>query len=208
MTRAAKAKAKAEVQTLRFPSPDDPSLAGTLKALGGSQNDGFNNILVNQVANALWVAQSDEDTRERQFLAVVSAMVGAKPADELEGMLAAQMVAAHSAAMECYRRAMLNEQTFEGRQDNLRQAGKLSRVYADLMLALDKHRGKGQQRVTVEHVHVHQGGQAIVGAIQAGGGASNNLEGQSHEKAITHAPGETLPSEIEAVGEAVPIPGC
>jgi hypothetical protein len=82
---------------------------------------------------------------------------------------------------------------------DVRQAGKLSRVYADLMLALDKHRGKGQQRVTVEHVHVHQGGKAIVGAIQAGGGASNNPEGQSHAKTITHAPGETLPSEIEAV---------
>ena len=31
--------------------------------------------------------------------------------------------------------------------------------------ALNKHRGKGQQKVTVEHVHVHQGGQAIVGRI-------------------------------------------
>ena len=30
-----------------------------------------------------------------------------KPTDEIEGMLAAQMVAAHNATMECYRRAML-----------------------------------------------------------------------------------------------------
>jgi hypothetical protein len=45
---------------------------------------------------------------------------------------------------------MIPEQTFGCRQDNLRQAAKLARVYADLMLALDKHRGKGQQRVTVE----------------------------------------------------------
>jgi hypothetical protein len=28
--------------------------------------------------------------------------------------------------------------------------------------ALNRHRGKGQQKVTVEHVHVHEGGQAIV----------------------------------------------
>jgi hypothetical protein len=33
----------------------------------------------------------------------------------------------------------------------------IGRVYADVMLALDKHRGKGQQRVIVEHVHVHPG---------------------------------------------------
>ena len=44
-------------------------------------------------------------------------------------MLAAQMVAAHNAAMECYRRAMLGEQTFEGRKENLTQANKLSRTY-------------------------------------------------------------------------------
>ena len=32
--------------------------------------------------------------------------------------------------------------------------------------ALNRHRGKGQQKVTVEHVHVHQGGQAIVGHVE------------------------------------------
>ena len=51
----------------------------------------------------------------------------------------------------------------------LTQATKLTRLHADLILALDKHRGKGQQIVRVEHVHVHQGGQAIVGNVQAGG---------------------------------------
>jgi hypothetical protein len=34
-------------------------------------------------------------------------------------MIAAQLIAAHYAAMECYRRAMVSEQTFEGRQDAL-----------------------------------------------------------------------------------------
>src|SRR5947208_5263640 len=99
----------------------------------------------------------------------IAAMMGIKPADEMEGMLAAQMVATHNAAMECYRRAMIDEQTFEGRRENLNQANKLTRSYATLMEALNRHRGKGQQKVTVEHVHVHSGGQAIVGAIQGGG---------------------------------------
>src|SRR4029077_3534786 len=128
----------------------------------------------------------------------------AAPADELEGMLAAQIVAVHAAAMECYRRAMLPDQTFAGRESNLRHAAKLSRTYADLVLALDKHRGKGEQRVTVEHVHVHKGGQAIVGTVQAGGGVPANSEDQPHAPALTYEPGQTLPSEIEAVGEAVP----
>jgi hypothetical protein len=36
------------------------------------------------------------------------------PTDELEGMMAAQLIAAHNAAMECYRRAMLGERTRSG----------------------------------------------------------------------------------------------
>jgi hypothetical protein len=63
-----------------------------------------------------------------------------------------QMIAAHNAAMECYRRAMIGEQTFEGRRENLAQANKLSRTYATMFEALNRHRGKGQQKVTVEHV--------------------------------------------------------
>jgi hypothetical protein len=74
-----------------------------------------------------------------------------RPKDELEGMMAAQLIAAHNAAMECYRRAMLGEQTFEGRRENLSQANKLSRTYAALIEVLNRHRGKGQQKVTVEH---------------------------------------------------------
>jgi hypothetical protein len=37
-------------------------------------------------------------------------------------MIAAQLIAAHNATMECYRRAMIGEQTLEGRRDNLSQA--------------------------------------------------------------------------------------
>ena len=107
---------------------------------------------------------SNPPTQEKQKTAIVAALFGISPRDELEGMMAAQLIAAHNAAMECYRRAMISEQTFEGRRENLAQANKLSRTYATLVEALNRHRGKGQQKVTVEHVHVHAGGQAVVGA--------------------------------------------
>jgi hypothetical protein len=32
-------------------------------------------------------------------------------------MMAVQLPASHNAAMECYRRAMISEQTFEGRKE-------------------------------------------------------------------------------------------
>jgi hypothetical protein len=131
--------------------------------------DDWNSIVANQAVSALWLKNSDIDEAKKQRRATVAALLGIAPRDETEGMLAAQLVACHNAAMECYRRAMIGEQTLEGRQENLNQANKLSRTYATLLEALDRHRGKGQQKVTVEHVHVYQGGQAVVGVLTPGG---------------------------------------
>ena len=181
-------------------------LPGRLKNIGGSMSDDFNHILANQAVDALWVKHSSADERRRQRNAAVAGLVGIGPRDELEGMLAAQLVACHNASMECFRRAMIGEQSFEGRSENLSQANKLSRTYATLLEALNRHRGKGQQKVTVEHVHVHDGGQAIVGTVtHQGGGVATKSEDQPH--ALGHAPGAEMPSQIEAEREAVPITG-
>ena len=90
-------------------------------------------------------------------------------------MLATQMVATHEAAMECFRRAALAEQTFAGRELGLKYGEKLARSFAALTDALNRHRGKGQQVVRVEHVTVQAGGQAIVGAVSQGGGATRKV---------------------------------
>ena len=78
---------------------------------------------------------------------------------------------------------MLGEQTFEGRRESLSQANKLSRTHVLLVEALNRHRGKSQQKVTVEHVHVHSGGQAIVGNVGTpGGGDCSKSEEQPDAK--------------------------
>jgi hypothetical protein len=179
-------------------------LQGTLKHVGGSRSDDWNSLLVNQTIRALSVNNSDPATRDKQHKASVVALAGIAPKDELEGMMAAQLIAAHNAAMECYRQAMFGEQTFAGWREALTQANKLSRTYAVLLDALNRHRGKGQQKVTVEHVHVHQGGQAIVGNVEAqGGGITAQSRGQPH--AIIHAPGTPLPS-ADPTRDSVPVP--
>jgi hypothetical protein len=108
--------------------------------------------------------------------------------------------------MECYRRAMIGEQTFEGHRENLTQANKLSRTYAVLLDALNRHRGKGQQKVTVEHVHVHSGGQAIVGSVEAGGGGVPKTKDQPHAKQIAYAPQPAM-QRADTERESVPIAG-
>jgi len=186
-------------------NPDD--LRPRLKCLGGSQSDHWNNLLANQTVNTLWAAHSSDETRQRQYSATGAALIGIGPADELEGMMAAQLIAAHNAAMECYRRAMIPEQSFEGRRENLNQASKLSRIYTSLLEALNRHRGKGQQKVTVEHVHVHAGGQAVVGTVERpGGGYRPESEDQPHAKQIAHAPQPPLWG-ADAEGEPMPVTG-
>jgi len=93
---------------------DAESLSGIHKAIGGSQSDHWNIILINQAARTLWTGHSNEEDRDRQYKATVSALIGMAPKDEMEGMIAAQLLAAHNAAMEGYRRAMLRDQTLEG----------------------------------------------------------------------------------------------
>jgi hypothetical protein len=162
----------------------------TLKRVGGSQSDDWNHTIGNQAIQSLWIEQSNNEVRARQYNAAIAGLIGIAPQDEIEGMIAAQLIAAHNATMECYRRAMIGEQTLEGRRDNLSQANKLSRTYAVLLDALHRYRGKGgQQKVTVEHVHVHAGGQAVVGAVESPGGGDRPIsEDQPHAKETAHAP--------------------
>jgi hypothetical protein len=179
---------------------------GHLKVIGGSMSDDWNNLVANQTTGTLWFfADSDPEEIRRERHAAVDALMGIKPGDELEGMIAAQLIACHNASMECYRRAMIRDQTFEGRRENLNQANKLSRTYAALLDALNRHRGKGQQKVTVEHVHVHSGGQAIVGTVERPRPTnSSRSENQHDARQITHAPQPAMRSP-NAEREPVPV---
>jgi hypothetical protein len=202
-----KSKAAAPEPPPRVITAKDPALEeGKLKALGGSRSDDFNSVLVNEVVKTLWTKNSDEAFKDQQYAAVAGGLMGIGPKDELEGMLAAQAMAAHHTAMECYRRAMLPEQPFEAWKENINQANKLSRTYATLLEALNRHRGKGQQKISVEHVHVHAGGQAIVGAVEAGADVASGNQRRPDAKALTHAPVAPLWREDQK-RQAVPLAG-
>jgi hypothetical protein len=65
------------------------------------------------------------------------------PRDEIEAMLATEMVVAHFAAMDTARRALHVEQTAGGRAAYLGLARKLMTLFTAQMDALNRHRGKG-----------------------------------------------------------------
>ena len=54
---------------------------------------------------------------------------------------------------------------------------KLARTFTTQMEALKRYRTGGQQKMTVEHVTVNDGGQAIVGNVSSGGGGQKQKTG-------------------------------
>ena len=198
--RASESRGVTDVQY----DPNDQK--GYLQPAGGSRCDAWNNLIIEQAIKAVPLYNNlSEGLRAERMNSVVGAMVGIDPKDELEGMLAAQLIASHSAGMDCYRRAKVEGQTFDGRREELSQANKLSRTYVTLLEALNRHRGKGQQKMTVEHVHVYEGGQAIVGNVEHPQGGPKISEVQPHAQ-IPRAAQPTVRSE-DAQREALPVAG-
>lgn len=95
-----------------------------------------------------------------------------EPKDAAEALLLTQMAATHQATMMLARR--LNHVENIPQQDAAERAlNKLVRSYAAQMETLKRYRSKGQQTVRVERVTVENGGQAIVGNVEAGGRGSD-----------------------------------
>lgn len=136
----------------------------------------------------------------------LAALHGIAPRDETEALLATQMVAVHSAAMRCLRQ-LKGSEMMPQQDSNGRLAVKLLRTFTQQLEALQRYRGNGEQKMTVEHVHVHAGGQAIVGEINSGsrGEGPPEAEDRAHARTIAHAPEPPMPSSYPQ-REAVPIP--
>jgi hypothetical protein len=95
---------------------------------------------------------------------MLSVIEGIKPRDQVEAMLAAQMAAVHVSTMTFARRLAHVENIPQ--QDSAERAfNKLARTFASQMEALKRYRTGGEQKVTVQHVTVGEGGQAIVGNV-------------------------------------------
>ncbi len=170
--------------------PEMDTTVPLLKHLGGSIHDDWNQALCNQVLNAAkYPKNATQEDKAKLYFSHLAFLTGVNPQDVIEGMMAAQLFASHAAAMECYRRAMVPDQPPEGREMNLTLAAKLTRANSAQVEALAKHRNKGRQKITIEHVHVYQGGQAIVGNVTPGG-VGKISEVQPH--AIGHAGGAQM----------------
>jgi hypothetical protein len=170
----------------------------------GTTSEDFANVTLTQTMNALPLS---EDSLPRMTNAVLATVDGTKPKDEIEAMLTSQMVVTHALAMDFIGRARRAEHVTQ-----LDSCGglavKLLRTYTAQVEALAKLRRGGEQTVRVEHVHVHAGGQAVVGNVnQREAGGLNESSGQPHAtgqpRALTFTPGRPVRS---AHPERHPVP--
>lgn len=152
---------------------ENPTLGGLLltAALGGVST-AFVAPFLGQLMNAISSGRALDASTLNYALELVK---GVEPRNELEAMLAAQMTATHFAAMKQLER-LSEAQNAEQIEIYERAASRLMRSFAKQTEALRKLRSGGEQKVEVRHVHlrhvhVSDGGQAIIGAIEGGGGA-------------------------------------
>jgi hypothetical protein len=90
------------------------------------------------------------------------------PQNATEAMLATQMISVNDAALRFLRHATQEGQYAEVADAGVLRATRLMRIFNEQLEAMQRLKGKFcQQKVTVEHVHVYKGGQAIVGAVNA-----------------------------------------
>jgi hypothetical protein len=181
-------------------SPDHPNEAiGRLLLMEavGTANSDFLNGLIRQLANA----GSQVDEGQINFMLAV--IKGIEPRDQLEAMLAAQMAAVHMASMTLARR-LASAEYLEHQDSAERAFNKLTRTFVSQMEALKRYRTGGEQKVTVQHVSVSEGGQAIVGNVTQTPPRPASEETRPSAPALSHSP--TAPMTLLEDSGATVVP--
>jgi hypothetical protein len=146
----------------------DDVIYKTVGQLAGGQKQKDTKLYGKMIYNQLKKSCRDYDLSKDGIgdtvIKIFTELAGINPQDQIEGMLAAQMIATHHATMDCFRIVAQNGQ-LDIINPMLCYANKLSRTFTMQMEALNRYRGKGGQKMTVEHVHINSGGQAIIGNI-------------------------------------------
>ena len=144
-----------------------PTILDQVSSSTGTKHAMAGDCIIAQVGEC-FVERTSADAADRVLRAVVS-MEEMEASNLTESMLAGQMLTANTAAQRFLAQALVQGQTVEGVDRNVDRATRFMRVFMEQVEVMKRLKGKGgQQRVVVEHVNVHEGGQAIVGAVMGG----------------------------------------
>ena len=176
------------------------------EVFGETLSDEFVDEMLTRLETAL--APGPWDVLEAGTLnAAIAVIASVKPQTELEALLAVQIAATGFASLKFLK---LGQRHLEDAYIEVYggYATRLMRLQLELIQALDKHRrGRRDNKQTVEvrHVHIHPGGQGVVGIINSlkDGGSS---ESQQNAQQIAHAPQPAMRSP-NAEPELMPSAG-
>jgi len=133
------------------------------KALGTTSSDFVNATLV-QIQNASRLPSGE--LSEISVNAVLALIEGAKPKNEIEAALAIQMGCTHAVTMTVLSRLGGGIGGSRNSAMMAAAAARLMKAFATQVEVLRRLRNGGSQFVRVEHVHVNDGGQAIIGNLK------------------------------------------
>ncbi len=171
--------------------PDCVTATKLLMEALGTTDSSFAHALITQLINASSVTNINQAGLDF-MLAVIK---DNKPKDQFEAMLAAQMAAVHMSFMSIAAQ-MARVQTvaelgsFEG------VFNKLARTFTTQLETFKRYRTGGEQKVTVHHVSVGEGGQAIVGTV-----TQNTSKARTKFSPTTPALTDARKPEMPIIGE-------
>jgi hypothetical protein len=158
------------------------------EALGSCDPDFLNGMLAQLANAALTRGEVDED----KLNFALSSIKDIGPKGSIETMLAAQMVLVHLAAMTASRR-LAQAETIPQQDSAERLFNKLMRTFAGQVETLKRYRTGGEQKVTVTHVSVEKGGQAIVGNVTQAATDNATFSTDTTPSALPAADGQPMP---------------
>src|SRR5438067_3591533 len=183
---------------------------GKYNSMGGSQGDLFNTHLIQQLVETVVAATYGENKQEAVACAALEGLKGINPGNEIEGMMAAQLIATHHVSMFCFKRAQSESANIENSRLWINQGTKLSRSFYSLAQALKQDRAKQQAPIGLEQVEppLQQTTRAKVRHQDAGhhdehqGGAARQVEEPERElfcgEKTRHVPEHSTPETAPA----------
>jgi hypothetical protein len=150
------------------PTPDlEAHRAALREAFGNTLSDEFAEFMLGKLITALRPGPFDH-LDEATLNAAIAIISSINPQTEFAALIAVQIVATGFGGLKFLRQSQhhMDEiyiDVYGG------YAAKLLRLQLDLVQALDRHQRGNKQTMEVRHVHIHAGGQGVVGIVNAAG---------------------------------------
>lgn len=147
------------------------------KPATGFEEKAITAVLENYAAKSMDLSgMSDDEKKEKeeklyQAIKILTDSLGAKGLQE--HLLSTQLLGIHDLQQKLLSYASRTMSYPEENQYYINAVTKLSNVFVSQVTLLQKLQGQSQQKVTVEHLHIHGGAQAIVGQVNANTGGSS-----------------------------------